>query len=205
MKITAVVVTYNRIDKLRQCLQALLAQSVMPGEILVVDNASTDGTGAWLSQEADAHKGLIRVMTLPENLGGAGGFEYGICEAVESDADYVWIMDDDTVPSSTALAELLRAIEGEGKKVGFAASRVNWTDGSLHEMNRPQFASVGIDINILDTPTECTRATFVSLLIPSAVVRQVGLPIGEYFIWNDDIEYTGRIVRNGLQFEAELS
>lgn len=197
MKVTAVVVTYNRFDKLRLCLSALLEQTVMPAEILVVDNASTDGTCEWLEQEADAHKGLVRVMRLPENIGGAGGFERGVCEAVESGTDYAWIMDDDTVPSPTALAELLRAVEHGGDKIGFAASRVNWTDGSLHLMNLPLFASSGIDINVLDKPTECTRATFVSLLIPSAVVRKVGLPIGEYFIWNDDIEYTGRIVRSG--------
>ncbi len=200
MKITAVIVTYNRIEYLRQCLPAVLGQSLPVNEIIVINNQSTDGTEAWLSEYSAANP-IVKVTTLPSNVGGAGGFEAGIKIAAEQGADYVWIMDDDTIPSSTALAPLVKVCE-ENSDAGFACSRVEWTDGHMHQMNLPMFThdrNLKDIVETLDTATQCYAASFVSLLIPTHVVYRLGLPIGEYFIWHDDIEYTQRISRNGYK------
>lgn len=111
-KVTAVVVTYNRIELLKECINSLqMQQSLVESagdvqlDILIVDNASNDGTHEWidgLTAEKEFH-----ALHLSENTGGAGGFYSGMKWAVEHGADYVWIMDDDTIPEEDALVKLL--------------------------------------------------------------------------------------------------
>ena len=99
--VTAVVVTYNRLPLLRQCLAALRAQTVQGFTVLLVDNASNDGTADYI--KALAMPGLIYHNT-GENLGGAGGFARGLEEAVRLGCEAVWIMDDDTLPEPDGAA-----------------------------------------------------------------------------------------------------
>ncbi|MBD5214589.1 MAG: glycosyltransferase [Bacteroidales bacterium] len=198
MKVTAVIVTYNRLELLRKCISTVAAQTRKVDEIVVVDNHSTDGTAAFLADISRSHPD-IHLLSLPENLGGAGGFEAGIRRAIELSADYVWIMDDDTHPSPSALEQLM-SVAAEHPDMGFAASRVVWTDGSIHKMNSPLFCDKTLGSNmerLRAGAVECRAATFVSLLVPARVVRALGLPIGAFFIWHDDIEYTSRIFRAG--------
>lgn len=195
VKITAVVVTYNRLDLLKRCIDSLRKQNVEIEQIVVVDNSSTDGTVDYLMHKAQADN-HISTLLLSHNEGGAGGFEKGVQTAVSGGCDYVWMMDDDTIPEHDALEKLLRVQEID-KSFGFAASRVIWKDGSIHLMNRPLVKGRGIDLNEIKEPHVAYAATFVSLLVPSSVIRKVGLPIGKFFIWHDDIEFTSRITRAG--------
>ena len=93
--VAAVVVTYNRLPLLRQCLAALTAQTAQDLTIFLVDNASTDGTA-----EAVAEMALPNLVyrNTGKNLGGAGGFAYGVREAALAGYDALWLMDDDTLP-----------------------------------------------------------------------------------------------------------
>lgn len=187
-RIAAVVVTYNRKELLQECVEALLLQQVAGGRfrIFVIDNASTDGTREAVQLFLDRYAQTVSYRALPENLGGAGGFYYGMKWAVEEGFDYVWIMDDDTIPRPDALKCLLRGMESHGgETVGFVSSTVLWTDGTPCIMNGQQYADEALG--------RVVSATFVSLLFPSDVIRRVGLPLKEYFIWGDDKEYTLRI------------
>lgn len=199
-KVTAVVVTYNRLPLLRECLDALVAQTRPLDQILVIDNCSTDDTPAYLSDFTARHADLCRVIRLPENLGGAGGFSAGLKDSVLGGADYTWLLDDDTIASPAALAELLKV--AVGRQAGFACSKVLWTDGKLHPRNLPGGRMVrlsdghrGPDYDALST---CELSTFVSVLVSSRAVYRVGLPVKEFFIWCDDIEYTQRISQGGF-------
>ena len=197
--VAAVVVTCNRKPMLEQCIGHLLGQSAQC-DILVVDNASTDGTDEWL-MALTAEQPRIKTHRLPANTGGAGGFNYGMRWAVEAGYEFVWIMDDDSLPEPDALEKLLEAGErlGGQRQYGFLSSAVLWTDGRGCQMNRQkvtkeyyqyaQYLKNGI--------VQIEQATFVSLLFPAAVIRRFGLPIKEYFIWGDDIEYTRRIAKRG--------
>ena len=109
--VTAIVVTYNRLPLLKQCLAALRAQTVQGFTVLLVDNASTDGTADYI--KTLAMPGLV-CRNPGENLGGAGGFAYGIRAAAELGCEAVWIMDDDTLPEPDALAALLAADAAHG-------------------------------------------------------------------------------------------
>ncbi len=192
MKVAAVVVTYNRLPLLRQCLQALAAQTVPLSAIWVIDNASTDGT-----------EQAVRGMNLPNliyrntgrNLGGAGGFAYGTREAALAGYDALWLMDDDTIPEPAALEMLLQADRELQGNYGWLSSRALAPDGTDQPMNR-QRSSPYTDLEKYDgRKIPSVMASFVSLFLPVAMVQKYGLPIAAFFIWSDDWEYTRRISR----------
>jgi len=194
----AVVVTYNRKDLLRQCLAALREQTRAPARILVVDNASTDGTLELVRTEFPE----VEVLALPENIGGAGGFHEGLKAAHAGPEEWAWLMDDDTIPTPDALAELLAARDADGlpEPPLLLSSRTLWSDGRLHPMNEPSFKREPPD-HFIDSCEQgllpLRMATFVSLLVHRDAVDRFGLPLKHYFIWSDDIEYTARILRAG--------
>lgn len=191
-RVTAVVVTWNRRALLMECLERLFAQTWRDMDVLVVDNASTDGTGEALAPLIEA--GRIAYVNPGENLGGAGGFQLGIRRAVEAGCGFIWVMDDDAMPEPAALEELMRAGEKIGE-FGWLSGKVLWTDGSLCRMNVQRDLKMGNLTDFTGERIPSGAATFVSLLIPAKVVREVGLPIKEFFIWADDLEYTRRISR----------
>ena len=103
--------------------------------MIVVDNASTDGTAAAVRRRYPS----VRLAELTRNTGGAGGFAYGMALALAGDADLIWLMDDDTVPEPGALRALLAARERyPAQPPALVASRVVWTDGRAHPMNTPR-------------------------------------------------------------------
>jgi GT2 family glycosyltransferase len=199
-KTAAVIVTFNRAEKLMLVLDALNRQTMRPELILVVDNASTDNTQALVEERGKADLS-IRYLKLPKNIGGAGGFHEGLKAAYAMGANYFWISDDDAYPEPDAIQKLLEALqkfEAQNQwRPSFACSRVEWIDGSLCEMNTPRtvwdwprFVKPGEAWALVDS------ASFVSILIPRWAVEKHGLPISDYFIWFDDAEYTRRLSRS---------
>lgn len=191
----AVVVTYNRKELLRQCVAKLLGQTGASCDVLIIDNASTDGTDEMIRSEFQRPEVIYE--NTGSNLGGAGGFEYGVGKAVRLGYEYVWIMDDDTLPEENALAELFAADKKLDGGWGFLSSVAYWTDGNICRMNiqkKDIFRHIG-EVEYAMEMAPIKMCSFVSLLTKSSIIQEMGLPIGEYFIWTDDYEYTGRISR----------
>ncbi|MUN42025.1 glycosyltransferase [Actinomadura litoris] len=204
--VAAVVVTFDRRELLAEALTALGAQTRPPDRIVVVDNASRDGTAAMVR---DRFPG-VELRELPRNVGGAGGFGAGMALALDS--DLLWLLDDDTVPEPGALRALLDARDrAAGGPPTLVASRVVWTDGRDHPMNTPRAKP-----RASAAETEAARAagcvpirsaSFVSVLVDAAAVRERGLPVADYFLWNDDFEFTTRLLRGrrGLLCPASVA
>lgn len=194
--IVAIVVTYNRKDLLMKCVNSVLAQTEGAPDVLIIDNNSTDGTGEMINQSFEGNQRVLYRNT-GKNLGGAGGFAYGINVAASMNYDYLWIMDDDTIPTESALSELIRAANLLNDEFGFLSSYAKWIDGSACVMNLPTISSQWAKNNIAEqfenNILEIQSASFVSMFIRSSVVKEVGLPIKEFFIWADDVEYSLRI------------
>lgn len=196
--VAAVIVTFNRLEKLQTVIASIEAQTHAPSSLVIVDNASTDGTGEYLkSLESSLH---LDIVSLPTNTGGAGGFSEGMRRGYELGADFVWIMDDDGYPEPDALAHLIRgfdeAAEELGDRMPFACSMVKYIDGSICEMNNPVPTwDWGRLLALGQNSVMVTRCSFVSVLIPRWAIERHGLPYKEYFIWFDDAEYTLRLSR----------
>lgn len=194
----AIVVTHNRREMLERCLRALASQSRPADRVVVVDNASTDGTPGMIRADHPD----VDLLALRENEGGAGGFHEGMKRAHEHGAEWMWLMDDDTIPAPDSLEELLAAPPrlGCGGPPTLLASKVVWRDGGVHPMNFPtpertrmQRVIGGAERGLMPL----RAATFVSLLVHRGVVDRHGLPLKHFFIWSDDIEYTSRAVLGG--------
>ena len=205
MKVVSVVVTRNRREKLLKCVRALKRQS-NACDVLVVDNASTDGTREAVSAllaQTDAY------LDTGANLGGAGGFARGIDEAVRRGYERIWIMDDDVIPEPDALERLLAADAARGGNYGWLSSRCVMPDGSLCPMNlqrRTPFAKLPAEALSADAdPVPAQMASFVSLFFRAETVRRFGLPVAEFFIWSDDLEWTRRVSRESPCFVVPAS
>ena len=194
-RIVAVVVTFNRLTLLQRLLGELRRT---PGlaEVVVVDNASTDGTSAWLAGQGDVHG-----VTLGENLGGAGGFHEGLRIALEREADLVWLMDDDGLPVDGCLERLLEH-DGEFDFWGPVVVDEDDPDRLVFPIRLPggtrvvhrmaDVAAAAVDGVIRDVVIP-----FNGVLVTRALVERIGLPRAEFFIWGDDHEYRLRAERAG--------
>jgi GT2 family glycosyltransferase len=202
LSVWAVVVTWNRRELLERCLAHLIAQTRHCDGLVVIDNASDDGTAEML---ADAWAGKALVVRMPVNTGGAGGFNAGIRAAMQAGADRLWLMDDDVLAAPDALEALLRAetmLEGEGVTAAFLCSSARSPQGDL--TNTPE---IDRRRNALGYPAwgehleqgviPVRQATFVSVMVGRAAVARHGLPLAPMFIWGDDTEYTLRLSRDG--------
>jgi len=195
--VCAVVVTRNRLGLLREALEAILGQTRPPDHVLVVDNASTDGTQEAVRREFPA----VELLRLEVNEGATGGFHAGLEAARARGADWLWLLDDDSIPRPGALAALLAApARAAGLPApALLASRVEWRDGEPHPMNMPIVRRR--DVAGLVAAAEAglvpvRTATWVSLLVRGDVVDRFGLPQKAFFFQADDIDYTARILRS---------
>lgn len=199
IRVAAVVVTYNRKELLVECLGAILKQSYPLYKIIIVDNASTDGTEDTLRDKGILDNESVIYHKMSTNTGGSGGFYAGMELARSLPVEWVWIMDDDTIPYYSSLEKL---IDGAAKvsDASFFASCVQGMNGE--PMNVPVLdkrkANNGYPFwyrHLEDGLIKIESATFVSLLIRKDAIVKCGLPCRDYFIWGDDTEYTRRLTR----------
>lgn len=195
-KVIAVVLTYNRSELLQKCLDAILSQTRPCDDILVINNASTDGTRELL--ESGQYPG-IKIYSLKENRGAAGGFNAGFRLAYDNGADQVWMMDDDVIPEPDALEKLLDAdalLDEQGAKRSYLVSLAYSGKGQWCNLpylsdrpaaSWPSFLAQGL--------VAIGSSTFVSILVPRETLDKHGLPIQSMFIWGEDAEFTLRVTR----------
>ena len=189
--LAALIVTYNRKEMLSKCLHALFEQDINDFDIVVVDNASSDGTQE-LIQQIDNERVLY--FNTGANLGGAGGFSYGVKKCYDLGYDYCWMMDDDTLPHKSAISSMIKKIQLID--ASYLCSRVVWTDGKACSMNTPPTAKRGcfynedsLNLHLI----EIQGCSFVSCLIKMKYIKLAGLPIADFFIYGDDVEFTRRL------------
>lgn len=191
-KIAAIVVTYNRLPLLQECITALRMQNRLPDEIIIIDNGSTDGTAEWLSSQND-----ITVIT-QKNEGSSGGQYSGIKYAVDNNYDWVWCMDDDTIATPNALQAFVFSWHINSAS-SFLCSVVLWKDDTFHKMNRPLLKTGYYEEEYHPAlrSSEVIYCSFVSVLINTKAVKAAGYPLKKMFIWYDDLEYTIRLRNYG--------
>jgi GT2 family glycosyltransferase len=201
LAVAAVTVAFDAVHQLPRQIDALLRQTHPLHEIIVVDNASTDGTSAMLAERYPQ----VTVLRMPENLGAAGGWAAGLSyAALDKGHDWVWTFDQDSVPDRTTLETLLAGLTelGDiGKEVGMVvpmgvhratATRyppLLWRDGFL----KPSAEQMRQPIWFAD------MAIASGSIVMREVVQQVGVPRADFFMDISDFEYCLRIRSRGYK------
>ncbi|OVZ60996.1 hypothetical protein CDO44_07195 [Pigmentiphaga sp. NML080357] len=203
MRVCAVVVTYNRKALLLRCLKALRGQSRSPDRIIVVDNASTDGTSEALEADGVLAWAGFELIKLASNEGGAGGFHHGMAAALRTGCDLAWLMDDDGYPAEDCLEKLLE--EGQGLDLWGPVVLDEAQPGQLcFPLRIPGTAKIlrareaAEDAGVRGLLPDVVMP-FNGVLIRRELIERIGLPRKEFFIWGDDIEYVMRTAKAGAR------
>ncbi|MDW8373562.1 MAG: glycosyltransferase [Planctomycetota bacterium] len=205
--IAAIIVTHNRLQKLQECLHRTCQEPI--DRILVVDNASQDGTRDFLATYPDKR---VAFLCLPVNKGGAGGFAAGFTHLLQDPAvDWLLCYDDDAYPAPGAIATFrsYMPLLAQRPEIVGIASAVYYPDHTICEMNRPSWNPFATWRRLLSTmlrgrmgfhipdafyatdrwrPIDC--CSFVGLFIRAEAARRYSPPRGELFLYGDDILYT---------------
>ncbi len=197
-RVIAVVVTHDRRELLARCLRAIARQTTRPHLVLVIDNASTDGTAAWLA-EAAAGDRRLRPLHSRLNAGGAGGFHLGMRAALALGAAWLWLMDDDGQPLPETLAlQLAHARrdhldmcgplvldELDPTRLAFAL-RKRWTIEGVAPLERGGLVWG-------------ETAPFNGTLLRRSLVERIGTVEPRFFLWGDEVDYQLRALRAGAR------
>ena len=204
-RIVAVSVTFDRRDMVTRLVRAVAAGTVVPDEVVVVDNASRDDTVAALEELAGELAVPLRVVRLERNTGGAGGFHAGLEDFLAGDADLVWLMDDDGVPAPDCLELLLPHVRSGD--LDFAGPAVVADDDASRlcfPIRLPGGTRAAPDVAGLEGAATCgvlrgAVIPFNGVLLTRALVERIGTVAERFFIWGDDVEYLMRAERAGAR------
>lgn len=196
--VCAFVLTRNRRELLVECVRALLAQTHPVDQVIVLDNASTDGTAQHLRAAGLLDDPRVRFERREVNTGGAGGYREGVRLGIDAGRDWVWLMDDDAEPRPDALERLLAAASDGDAAV---CSAVVHPGGEIDVQHRCRMGRFIVPLpESAYAPRrreEVECASFVGLLMRSSAARAAGLPMAEFFIGYDDAEYSLRLREHG--------
>ena len=195
MRASVVIVTYNRLSLLKECLQCVDNQLVKFDDVVIVENCSTDGTIEYLKEKVDKY----HIIFEKENGGGAKGFTDGIAYVHKNiKTDWILLIDDDAMLSPNYLQTLLIAAQKEQSCMAFSGSVM--TDGKIDLTHRKRVDN-SKTMDFYPVPLKeysndffyYDLSSFCGLFFAARLISKIGLPREDYFIWFDDTEYSLRI------------
>ncbi len=198
MDCAIVIVTYNRKTLLDECIKRILYQTVPVTRIIIVNNASTDGTYEYLKRYDNDSRFCI--VNEKENNGGAFGFYDALKAAKNYTWDWIVILDDDAMLEPDYIEKIYYSMKLYPDCMAFSGTV--YTNGSiiLEHHARNSFSKIykPIPVQLAEYERESFEydyASFCGLMIKRELFNRIGLPLKELFIRNDDYEYSLRIRR----------
>lgn len=204
-KVLAAVVTHNRLELLKRCITHLQQQSI-PADILIIDNASIDGTKQFLIDNGIDH-------ITQDNLGSAGGWWRSLREAEQRGYAYAWLMDDDGFPDSGALAILLNLMKDDTICLSSLVVKENKTNELVFGMPRLNKNGFPVILSLkrkYNTTQELPihehkyphAHLFNGALIDVPKAKALGDVDMSYFMYGDEVDYYCRMRRAGKIFSV---
>lgn len=206
-KVYIILVNYNGYSDTVECVKSLLSVTYQNFRIILVDNASTVHA---TQEQLDFLHSHAHIINLSINTGFSGGNNVGIQYALNNHADYVLLLNNDTVVKPDFLDELVN--EGEKQQnVGCIIGRILFYDepdvvwyagGEFFEKD----ASVEhtfwgehiADIDDRDKSRQVSFATGCMMLIPKKAIEKTGMLSEEYFLYSEDADYCCRLMQNSF-------
>jgi len=207
-KVGIVIINWKSYDDIVECVDSIKASDYINYEIIVVDNASPDGSGEQIEKTVP---GIVFIKS-KENLGWGGGNNLGIKAALARGADYAWLLNADTKITPDCLSEMVRAAQMDPaaglltpliyyyldpQKLQHAGSVFNWPEFSVRSI---------CDVRELDAIDENNLWLWgTALLIKKELLEAAGYYNEEYFVYCEDMEYAMRARQNGYTPKVVLS
>lgn len=205
MNFTVVIVTFNRLECLKKALFSVEEQTHKPKNIIVVNNASTDGTYEFLENWRKEQKDFCKtIIHQSENTGGSGGFYTGLQAACDIDNEWIWLSDDDAYPDVNALYFANKYLtENDTMDISAICSKII-NNGEIDTWHRRRLKKrllkiewENVDASEYVNTFELDLLSYVGCIINKSKLEDVGLTNKDYFIWYDDSEHSLRLREAG--------
>jgi hypothetical protein len=205
-----VILNLNGGEVTADCLRSLRDSEYRDFRVIVVDNGSTDGSPERLRAEFPE----VDLIEAGRNLGFTGGNNVGMRRALEQGAHIIMLLNNDTIADRGFLGALASRIES-APGIGAVTPRILfhepsdriWCAGGDYSLWRGIARHRGLRAHRDDlryaNPGEATFATGCALCVRREVVEQIGLLDDDLFIYNEDTDYSVRILRAGWRIAYE--
>ena len=193
------IVTYNRLSKLKKLIESLDLAYNNDFNLLIIDNYSNDGTYEYLHEISDKKRYKFFIYRTDKNLGGSGGFNLGFQKAIEIGFEWLYVGDDDAYPFVDFFVKSSNIINTfpEVKVICSAVYNQNGIDLNHrrdYKLSLMNFKDHSVPLTVYKLQKSKIRIfSFVGTLINKNVIANVGLPLKDYFLWWDDTEYSIRV------------
>ena len=209
-KVYIILLNYNNYEDTINCVQSIEKNELgLNYKIVVVDNCSTDDSALKLEKI----KNIVFIAS-KENGGFAKGNNIGIEYAMKDGADYILLLNNDTVIEKQAISKMINKIKGH-KDIGILGSRtmyydnptlinyngghINWLKAiTVHEGYKEEFKNEGQDFKYTDFITGCC------MLIKREVIEKVGMLPEEYFMYYEDVDYCMKTIEAGYKLGVSM-
>lgn len=210
-----VVLNWNGLEDSCECLRSLRRLTYERRRLVFVDNASTDGSPEMISQLFPE----VELIRNERNLGFAGGCNVGIRFALAHGADYVWLLNNDTVCHPDALTELVARMRAQ-PGIGMCGSTLVYHDdrdriqalagatynrwlGTTRHLGEGLPRVHGVSRERVEKKLDYVVAA--SLLVSRQLVEQSGMMSEDYFLYYEDLDWSTRAKRQFKLAYAPLS
>lgn len=202
-RIACVIVTYNRKRLLKRCLDAVASQTYKPIAVYITDNASTDGTiesvKEWGYYECEKEGICFKYILNSKNEGGSGGFYHGMKTAFNDGMNYdaFWVMDDDGEPEINCLENLCLYMDRADYIAPIVLSDEDHSTCSF-SCEFDEVKTFAMKMQAKDGVITNWASPFNGVLYSREVLKTVGFPIRDMFIWGDEVNFHYRCIRKGF-------
>lgn len=211
MNIDAIIVTYNRLSKLKKAIDALLKQTIPFRNIIIVNNCSTDGTADYLEKlSKEKLESKIILINSLDNSGGSGGFYLGQLHTLKLNPDWLYLQDDDAYPEPNMNEKFINFIKAHTDNfISAVCGKVTDIDGKIDYTHRSNFKfKYGIlNRRYYSSSEDYTKPKFkinlfsyVGSFINFNIMKKTGLVNKDFFIYFDDSDHSYRLSKSGKIF-----
>lgn len=201
-KVFVIILNFKVKELSLKCMESVKNSSYKELEIILVDNGSDDR----IEEDVKKIKGVDFIQT-GKNLGYSGGNNVGIKKALEKDADYIFILNPDTVVDKDCIRHLVDGIEKNdagivGPKIYFEGSKKIWYAGGIFNRQNVIGKHRGVDQEDngrYDVPQETDFVTGAAMMVKREVFEKVGLLDERYFLYYEDADFCERAKRAGFK------